>query len=133
MENLRVYEDYNMKARWVKRGLKVGVIGVLAIAVFGFLVMTLWNWLAPAVFGLHSVTFWQALGILILSKVLFGGFGGRPSHGGHWRRRMYDRWQEMTPEERENFRRGMFSRCGHSGPLAEAPQDPRHGQNTPAV
>ena len=115
-----------MKARWVKRGLKVGVIGVMAIAVFGFLVMTLWNWLAPAVFGLHSVTFWQALGILILSKVLFGGFGGRPSHGGHWRRRMSDRWQQMTPEEREQFCQGMFGRCGRSDAAGEGAGDSAH-------
>ena len=52
-----------MKARWVKRGLKVGVIGVLAAALFGFVVMSLWNWLAAAVFGLRSITFWQALGV----------------------------------------------------------------------
>ena len=99
-----------MKARWVIKGLKIGLIAVVAAAVFGFLVMSLWNWLAPAVFGLRTITFWQALGILILSKVLFGGFRGRP--GGHWRRRMRDRWQQMTPEEREKFRQGMVSRCG---------------------
>jgi len=115
-----------MKARWAKRGLKVGVIGVVAVAVFGFLVMTLWNWLAPAVFGLRSITFWQALGILILSKILFGGFSGRPGFGGHWRRRMNDRWQEMTPEERGKFRQGMFSRCGRSDAVAEGSRDPRH-------
>jgi len=55
-----------MKTRWGKRGLKVGVIVVVAIAVFGFVVMSLWNWLAPAVFGLRTITFWQGLGILIL-------------------------------------------------------------------
>ena len=101
-----------MKARWVKRALKGGVIAAVAVAVFGFAVMNLWNWLAPAVFGLHTITFWQALDILILSKILFGGFRGRPGYG--WRRRMNERWQQMTPEEREQFRQGMFSRCGRS-------------------
>ena len=90
-----------MKARWVRRGLKVGLIAVVAAAVFGFVVMSLWNWLAPAVFGLHTITMWQALGILILSKILFGGFRGRPGYGGRWRQRMSDRWQQMSPEERE--------------------------------
>jgi chromate transport protein ChrA len=115
-----------MKARWVKRGVKIAVIGVVAVAVFGFLVMSLWNWLAPAVLGLRTITFWQALGILILSKILFGGFRGRPGYGGHWRRRMSDRWQQMTPEEREKFRQGMFSGCGRSNGAAEESGEPRH-------
>ena len=114
-----------MKARWVKRGLRIAAIGVLAVAVFGFVVMSLWNWLAPAVFGLHSITFWQALGVLVLSKILFGGFRGRPGFGGGWRRRMNDRWQQMTPEERERFRQGMFGRCGSSDPVGEGSHDPR--------
>jgi len=101
-----------MKARWIKKGLKIAAIAVVAATIFGFLVMSLWNWLAPAVFGLHTITFWQALGILILSKILFVGFHGRPGYGGHWRRRMSERWQQMTPEEREKFRQGMVSRCG---------------------
>jgi hypothetical protein len=114
-----------MNARWVKRGLRVGMIGVVAAAVFGFVVMGLWNWLAPAMFGLRTITFWQALGILILSKMLFGGFRGRPGYGGHWRRRMSDRWQQMSPEERENFRQGMVSRCGRTNAVAEKSPDPR--------
>ena len=115
-----------MRARWVKRKLKVAVIAVLAVAVFGFMVMGLWNWLAPAVFGLRTITFWQALGILILSKILFGGFRGRPGYGGHWRRRMSERWQQMTPEEREKFRQGISHRCGLSDVAAEESRDPRH-------
>ena len=104
-----------MKARWVKRGVKIAVIGVLAVGVFGFVVMSLWNWLAPAVFGLQTISFWQALGLLILSKILFGGFRGGPGHGGDWRRRMQDRWHKMTPEEREQFCHGMSGRCGAPG------------------
>ena len=115
-----------MKGRWVKRGLKFAVIGAVAVTVFGFIVMSLWNWLAPAVFGLRTITLWQALGILILSKILFGGFRGRPGRGGPWRRRMSERWQQMTPEEREKFRQGMFSRCGFSSVAAEESADPGH-------
>ncbi len=111
-----------MKARFVKRAVKGVVIASVAVAVFGFVVMSLWNWLAPAVLGLHTITFWQALGILILSKILFGGFRGRPGYG--WRRRMDERWQQMTPEERERFRQGIFSGCGRSGVAAEG--SPRH-------
>ena len=113
-----------MKGRRLKRALKIGVIGVVAVTVFGFIVMSLWNWLAPSVFGLHTITFWQALGILILSKILFGGFRGRPGSGGPWSRRMRERWEQMTPEEREKFRQGMFGRCGFSNVAAEESPDP---------
>jgi hypothetical protein len=99
--------------RRARKVMKIGMIAILAAAVFGFFVMSLWNWLAPAVFGLRAITFWQALGLLVLSKILFGGFRGRPGFGGRWRQRMEERWQQMTPEEREKFRQGMERRCGH--------------------
>ncbi len=86
------------------------MIGLLAATLFTFVVRGLWNWLMPGLFGWHLITFWQALGILILSKILFGGFRGRPGWGGHWRGRMIERWEKMTPEEREKFREGL--RCG---------------------
>jgi hypothetical protein len=101
-----------MKARWVIKGLKVAAIAIVAAAALSFILMNLWNWLAPSVFGARTVTFWQALGILVLSKILFGGFRGRPGYGSHWRRRMSDRWAQMTPEEREKLRQGMRNRCG---------------------
>jgi len=110
-----------MKARRALRALKIGAIAIAALLVFGFVVMSLWNWLAPAVFGARSITFWQALGILFLSKILFGGFRGRPGYGRHWRRRMNARWEQMTPEERETFRRGMASRCSRGGVVADEP------------
>jgi hypothetical protein len=112
-----------MIERRIKRIVKVAVIAVMAATVFGFLVMGLWNWLVPTVFGWHEITFWQALGILVLSKILFGGFHGRPGYGGHWRHRMSGRWEKMTAEEREKFRQGMMRRCG-GGLGAEEPHDP---------
>ncbi|HUA61897.1 MAG TPA: hypothetical protein VML19_24285 [Verrucomicrobiae bacterium] len=101
-----------MNSRLV-RGVKIAVIGILAIGIFGFVVMSLWNWLVPALFGWHTITFWQALGVLVLSRILFGGFHGGRGRG-HWRGRMRARWEQMTPEERERFRQGMFERCGRS-------------------
>jgi len=93
-------------------------VGILAIAVFiaigGEVVLHLWNWLLPALFGWPQITFWQAVGLLALCRILFGGLGGR-GHGfprSRFRRRMAERWERMTPEEREKFRRGMRSRCG---------------------
>ena len=53
---------------------------VLFIAIGGEVVMHLWNWLLPALFGWRLITFWQALGLLALCRILFGGFGGGGSH-----------------------------------------------------
>jgi len=109
-----------MLGRRFLRFLKFALFAVLFLAVFGFLVMRLWNWLMPALFGWHLITFGQALGILVLSKILFGGFRGGPQR--HWgRRRMMERWASMTPEEREKFRQGM-GRCGVFGQTAAEPK-----------
>ncbi len=89
------------------RALKMIGIGIIVIALFfvlGYVVMALWNWLMPSIFGLHTITYWQAYGLLILSKILFGGIrGGRGRCGDgrkDWRNRMAGRWASMTPEER---------------------------------
>jgi chromate transport protein ChrA len=109
-----------MRNRWLRRGMKFAAIGVVAGAVLGLIVMSLWNWLAPAVFAGHSITYWQALGLLILSRILLGGWRGRGGTPRHWRYRMMRRWEQMTPEEREKFRQGWAAHCGrHSMPAPE--------------
>jgi hypothetical protein len=97
----------------------------LFIFVGGEVVMRLWNWLLPALFGWRMITFWQAVGVLALCRILFGRIGGRPHYRPNFRRHMAERWQErwerMTPEEREKLRQGWRSRCGHTGaPTTEA-------------
>jgi hypothetical protein len=93
------------------RAVKIAFFAIVAVGVVSFVVMSLWNILVPSIFALKPITFWQALGLLVLSKLLFGGF--RPYGGGgrHWRRRMAERWEQMTPEEREKFKHGMRYRC----------------------
>ncbi len=93
------------------RFLKFALFAIVAMAVFGFVVMQLWNSVLPAAAGWHAITYWQAIGLLILSKILFGGFRGGWGWRGHWRHRMMERWEQMTPEEREKFREAMRSRC----------------------
>lgn len=95
------------------RVIKIGVLALFAVTLASFVVMSLWNVLMPGIFAVRAINFWQALGLLVLSKMLFGGF--RPHTGGNprWRRRMLERWETMTPEERENFKLGMRGRCGH--------------------
>ncbi len=100
-----------MKTHRFGKALKIALFILAGSALFGFFVMSLWNWLMPALFGLHHITFWQALGLFLLSKILFGGFRGPGGHRGRWGERMKERWQQMPPEEREKFRRGMRGRC----------------------
>ena len=92
---------------------------LLFIAVIGLVVMGLWNALIPPIFGWHSIGYWQALGLIILSKILFGGF--HPSgRGGRWRHRLMERVEQMTPEEREKFRQGLESRWGCTRPAQDS-------------
>jgi len=94
--------------------LKFIVLGLLFITVLGLVTMSLWNCLIPDLFHGPVITFWQALGLLLLGKLLFGWHG--PSKGGapwkhHWREKMRQRMEGMTSEEIERFR----SRCGRFG------------------
>jgi hypothetical protein len=102
-----------MRRNWIVRGVMVALVVALALVVFSWAVMSLWNWLIPGIIGWKPIDFWQALGLLVLSRILFGGLRGRFGYGMHWRARMAERWQRMTPEEREKFRAGMRGRCGH--------------------
>jgi hypothetical protein len=101
--------------------MKIALMVLVAVTVMSFVVMSLWNWLMPALFGLKAIGFLQALGLIVLGKILFGGFRGGPFGGprGHWRRRMAERWEQMTPEEQAKFRDGMRGWCGAKG-AAEA-------------
>ena len=96
---------------------------LLLITLCGEVAMHLWNWLLPPLFGWHQIGFWQVLGLMLLCRLLFGGFRG----GGHGpgpsmaRRAMAQRWEKITPEEREKFRQSARSRCGWNEPPAEQP------------
>lgn len=107
----------------VKKLLWIAPLAILGIAAFifigGFLVMHLWNWLLPALFRWPQITFWQALGLLVLCRILFGGHGFRGPHS-NMRRRMAERWEQMTPEERERMRQ-RWGRCGPSEPPSARP------------
>jgi hypothetical protein len=101
---------------WIKRAIFIPLAIAAGVTLFGFVVMHLWNWLMPALFGLGMITFWQALGILILSKILFGGFKGCPGHKkfhGHMHD-MHGRFMHMSPEAREKMKAEWKDRCGCS-------------------
>jgi Ca2+/H+ antiporter, TMEM165/GDT1 family len=99
---------------WIKRAIFIPIAIAAGIFLFGFVVMSLWNCLLPGIIGVGSITFWQALGILVLAKILFGGFHGGPghsrwhlSHHHDWHRK----WSNMTPEERAKMKAEWKGRC----------------------
>ena len=100
-------------AFWIRRIVMFTLIGAIAILVFGGVVMLLWNNILAQVTNVHTITFVQALGILILSKILFGGFrGGWGGRRHYWKQKMMSKWNNMTPEEREKFKQEWQKRCG---------------------
>jgi Ca2+/H+ antiporter, TMEM165/GDT1 family len=95
------------KKFWIKRAIFIPIAIVAGVSIFGTLTMYLWNEILPGVLGVHTITFWQAIGILILSKIIFSGFhGGHGRHGFHRKHalELREKWLQMTPEEREKMK-----------------------------
>ena len=93
-------------ARTIAQKIAIGIAILIAFALFivlgGLLVQWLWNWLVPDLFGLRRLTVWEAIGVLTLSRILFGGFGRGGSHGSSGtRRRDWWRKREATAAESE--------------------------------
>lgn len=100
---------------------KVPLIIVCAAGIFlllGFVVMSLWNAILPDITNVKPINFWQSMGLLLLAKILFGGFGGWRHKRQHFRERMHEKWQAMTPEEREKFKAEWRDRCGWKARMA---------------
>src|ERR1044072_3219355 len=105
-----------MKRRfWFGKAVMILVFCTAFVMLFSYIVMRLWNGILPDVLGVKTITFWQAMGMLVLSKILFSGFGGwghKREHLRHrWQQRMREKWQNMTPEERQRFQEKGKSRC----------------------
>ena len=94
-----------MGRKWMFLAASLGIAGFIGIG--GEVVMHLWNWNLPALFGWRQITFWQALGLFALCRILFGDLGMRSHRSGarqRIRERMAERWAQMTPEEQERSR-----------------------------
>jgi hypothetical protein len=97
-----------MKTMFKKRWYFFVPLILAALVGFGFVTMYLWNWLMPVIFHLPEITFWQTVGLLVLSRIFFGGFGGHKhghghGHHHHCNKNLHEKWENMTPEEREKF------------------------------
>ncbi|MFZ5551688.1 MAG: hypothetical protein ACOZCO_01125 [Bacteroidota bacterium] len=115
-----------MKRYFILKGIKIALLVAGAVLLFGWLFMLLWNCLVPELFAGPVLTFAQALGLLVLTKILFGGWkgghwGGRGCrcccggghHGKHhyWKQKMEERMANMSEEEREKLKE-KFRKCG---------------------
>ena len=110
-----------MRKKWIFLA-PLALLGIVVfIAIGGEVVLHLWNWLLPTLFGWRQITFWQAVGVLALCRILFGGLGGHGSHRSNFRRRMAERCERMTPEEWEKFRQGFLDRWGRVAPPDSKP------------
>ena len=121
-----------MRWKWIF----LAPLAILAFLVFivigGEIVMLLWNWLLPPLVGWRQIGFWQALGILALCRILFGGFGRHGFHRSNFRQRMRERCGHMTPEEREQFRQRMRERFGFGPSAGESGGRPGEPARDPA-
>ncbi|WP_319761118.1 hypothetical protein [Maridesulfovibrio sp.] len=101
-----------MKSSLTKVILKV----LAAIGLFGLLTMWLWNMLLPDIFGLPEISLFQSIGLLVLTRLLFGGFGVLRDMGHFMARKerqaIFASWHSMTPEQRAEFIARARSRGG---------------------
>ncbi len=108
-----ILKIHTMKKFWIKKGLMFITFFIAFVLLLGFVVMGLWNAILPVVLGVKAITFIQALGILLLSKILFGGFhGGCRGRREQWKMKMQEKMGNMTPEEKEKFKSEWKNRCG---------------------
>lgn len=105
-------------------------LGMIALA--GFVVMELWNWLMPAIFDLTIISYWQALGLLVLGKLIFGGFGWRCGGccgGGYhhyWKHKFKKKWHHMSDDDKAKWEQ-RFGSCGY-GPKHQESEESKENQ-----
>ncbi|GAB3896973.1 hypothetical protein [Spirosoma agri] len=147
-----------MRKFWFRRGLRFLGFALVFVGLMGFVVMALWNALLPTILGVATISFWQALGLLVLSRILFGGFGprgfgGRGFRNGNerndaewgggfgasrheWKQKMAERWEQMTPEQRDQMKKQWRDRCrswGRGRWGSQKNDDPDKGESKPTA
>lgn len=106
----------NHKKSWIMKGFFAACMIAAGVLLFGGVVMLLWNAILPKVANVSPLNFWQAVGLLALSRILFGGFRfGRPGGGGpafNRRKQWREKWMNMSEEEKAEFKAKWRERCG---------------------
>jgi Ca2+/H+ antiporter, TMEM165/GDT1 family len=97
----------------MRRGFFLAFCAIAGIVLFSLIVMWLWNAILPDLLNVSRISFWQAAGLLVLSKILFGGFRGGAGYGRHrrWRKTIPENWANMNAEEKEQFKNEWRNRC----------------------
>ncbi len=97
---------------------KILIAAPLMIFALGYITMSLWNWLVPTLFNGPVINLWQTFGIVLLSKILFGGFKGKGGgcccghdRRGMWKEHMKAKWDNLSTEERSKLRNRFFDKC----------------------
>lgn len=124
-----------MKRYWITKGIMFGIFIAAGMLLMGLAVMLLWNAILPIVTGVGELSFIQALGLLVLCRLLFRGFGGWGGHRwggggwgggnwhdgeqhgggpGYWKQRWKEKMANMSPEERARMKAFYKERCGKS-------------------
>ncbi len=110
---------------WLKKAVKFVFFAALFVTVAVFATQSLWNWLVPTLFHGPLISFGQTLGLLVLSRILFGGFGrggsGWAQKRRQWKQHLENKVAHLSPEEREKFRQQMQNRCANWGRRATEP------------
>ncbi|MCU0382837.1 MAG: hypothetical protein MUF68_02110 [Cyclobacteriaceae bacterium] len=100
------------KKFWIKKVIGFTVCGATIVVLFGYIVMLLWNNILADVTPIKPINFWQSLGLLLLSKILFGGFNkGFAQKGKIWSSEMKAKWHNMSETEKEQFKQQWRSKC----------------------
>ena len=112
--------NYNPQSlhTWKRRRYFFFLFIPLIMLAIGAVVMYLWNAILPGVVHVGTITYWQAFGLLVLCRILFGGFHPRGGDKGHYfarSRAMKEKWMSMNEEEKQKFMEEWKSRCEHPG------------------
>ena len=121
----------NKVVKYTLIGIGIALLCIAGFGLFIWLFQYLWNWLVPSIIGWRAISYWEALGLFILSKILFKGITWNSHKGGHWNRhwkakwneqwnaKWREKWETMSPEDRERFKQKMREKCGWMNPTTE--------------
>lgn len=101
---------------WIRKIIGFSILAIAFAALLAYVVMLLWNGVLAQVVTVSTISFYQAIGLLVLSKILFGGFPSGKNHcnhcsGGHWKNELKEKWHTMSPEERDQMKQEWRNRC----------------------
>src|SRR5688572_6658632 len=114
----------NKTVKYILIGTGIAILCIAGFGLFIWLFQYLWNWLVPGIIGWRAISYWEALGLFILSKMLFKGITWNNNRGSHWNRHWKAKWNEkwnakwrekwdtMSPEDRDRFKQKMREKCG---------------------